>query len=113
MKRIYRLRISLGLCSSEQVTSLIGVDPTRSRPGMWDYELIEQEGDFGSDYVAKLLSLVAGKFNLLEDAGITRDDLSVWVLYEYRDQCNLEFEPQGLKRLGDAGVALCITCWQA
>lgn len=112
MQRVYRLRISLGHSNLEQVTRLIGVNPTRSRPGMWDYELIEQEDDPASDYVGKLLSLVDGKFDLLKDAGITRGDVSVWVLYEYRDQCNLEFEPAILKRLCDAGVALCITCWQ-
>ena len=39
-------------------------------------------------------------------------NISIWCLYEYDEQCNMEFQPNELKRLGDAGITLCISCWR-
>jgi hypothetical protein len=44
--------------------------------------------------------------------GFDFDEVSIWYLYEYSGQCNMEFEPQDLKRLGNLGVRLCISCWE-
>jgi hypothetical protein len=49
----------------------------------------------------------------LESIGVTRDAMSVWMLYEYNQQCNIEFNPKDMKRLGDNGITLCISCWEA
>jgi len=38
--------------------------------------------------------------------------LQLWVLYEYEHQCNLEFTPQQLKKLGELNIPLLISCWQ-
>lgn len=37
--------------------------------------------------------------------------ISIWRYYEYDEQCNFEFSPQELKRMGDNGITFCISCW--
>ncbi len=54
-----------------------------------------------------------GKYELLATIGIERKDITIWMLYEYDQQCNLEFDPIRMKRLGDNGIGLCISCWDA
>jgi hypothetical protein len=44
--------------------------------------------------------------------GISNDDLSIWYLYEYDEQCNMEFHPRQLKKFGELDIVLCISCWQ-
>lgn len=65
-----------------------------------------------TDHVAGFLALLDGKYAVLEALGISRSDISIWLLRAYRDQCNMEFAPQTLRRLGEEGLILCISCWQ-
>ena len=44
--------------------------------------------------------------------GISREDISIWVLYEYEGQCNMEYDPESMKKLGESGILLCISCWE-
>lgn len=50
---------------------------------------------------------------MLKEIGIDRDMISVWYLYKYDEQCNMEFSPERMKRLGDNGITLCISCWSS
>ncbi len=33
-------------------------------------------------------------------------------MYEYEQQCNMEFKPKIMKQIGNLGVVLCISCWE-
>jgi hypothetical protein len=48
----------------------------------------------------------------LKDNGISTDDITIWYMYEYKQQCNMEFWPNITKRIGELGIVLCITCWE-
>ena len=58
------------------------------------------------------LSLLEGKYERLESIGISREDISIWVLYEYEGQCNMEYDPVSMKKIGENGIVLCISCWE-
>jgi hypothetical protein len=58
------------------------------------------------------LAIIDGKWDELAALGIRPADVTVWLFYAYRTECNLEFHAHDLKRLGDAGLTLCISCWQ-
>jgi len=114
MKYFYRLKFRLE--SSEQanaITRILNKQPTRCGDYSWEVDF--QESDLDQqfhgylDYVESILTSAA---SALEGIGIKPGDVSVWVLYEYEEQCNLEFPPNQVKRLYDLGVSLCISCWQ-
>ncbi|MCW1912580.1 hypothetical protein OJ996_03275 [Luteolibacter sp. GHJ8] len=72
---------------------------------------IAEDGPY-IDHIAGFLALLDGKFADLGELGISRSDISIWLLRTYRDQCNMEFAPQTLLHLGEEGLALCVSCWQ-
>lgn len=115
MKNFYIMKIHLESSNQVQaITSIIGRQPTRCGDYSWELEF--QESDFGGrfndclNYIESILKSAA--FNL-EAMQIKLDDISIWILYEYDEQCNLEFPPDQLRRLSELGVSLCISCWQA
>jgi hypothetical protein len=77
----------------------------------WTYEIVTENEDPYYDFINNFLDLFENKYEALKKIGITRDCISFWLLYEYDQQCNLEFDPQRMKRLGEAGIVLCISCW--
>lgn len=113
-KYIYWLKIS---CPSEEhvekASSLLGVKPNKELGHIWCFEVEQKEDDEYFDFVKNYLDMLEGKYDQLESIGISRDDISVWMLYKYEGQCNMEFLPKDLKRLGDNGIALCISCWES
>ena len=111
-KSIYNLQIS---CSSEAqkgiVSNLLSIKPNKQMGNIWCLEIQEKESDEQFDFVSHYLDMLEGKYDQLESIGISKEDISVWLLYEYDNQCNIEFLPNDLKRLGENGISLCISCW--
>jgi len=64
------------------------------------------------DFINNFLDILEPKFPELEKLKIERSDITIWFLYEYDQQCNMEFNPNDMKRLGENGITLCISCWQ-
>jgi hypothetical protein len=58
------------------------------------------------------IDLIEKHEELLAHLGVNGEDITLWYLYEYEEQCNMEFEPNDLKRMGDNNIALCISCWK-
>lgn len=86
----------------------------------WRYHLGQKESDTSirfvnesMDFVNIFLDILEGKYESLISIGVERSDISVWMYYEYDEQCNMEFLPQDMKRLGDNGIVLCVSCWQS
>ena len=50
-------------------------------------------------HIGEFLKLLNEKYEKLEQVGISRDMISIWYLYEYDQQCNMEFEAEQLKKI--------------
>jgi len=112
--KIYRLQV---VCSGEEYTEkisiLLGIKPSERLGHIWSLEIKEKEDDEYFDCIRYYLDILEGRYEKLASIGVSKDDISVWLLYEYDNECNMEFSPDDLKRLGDNGISLCISCWPA
>jgi len=70
------------------------------------------EKDEYIDYINLYLDLLEPKFSDLEKIGIDRNDITIWRVYEYQQQCSLEITPQEMRRLGNNNITLCIDCFE-
>ena len=102
-----------------QLTNILGVTPTdeaelpdEDLPSSWTYEISNNDTDSYFDFISQFLDLLEPKLPALEALEIKRSDISVWMLYAYDQQCNIEFDPGQMKRLVEQGITLCISCWQ-
>ncbi len=103
-----------------KLTAILGVQPIDNLsnfpdniPSSWAYEVIDDKTDEYFDFINIFLDILETKYSELEKLNIKRSDISIWLLYEYDQQCNMEFDPQRLKRLGDNGITFCISCWDS
>ena len=119
MKYYHSLQISFdpSVETFNQLTTILGVKPTDSFsdfpdniPNCWTYEVIDDKADEYFDFINAFLDILETKYADLERLNIKRSDISIWLFYEYDEQCNLEFAPERLKRLGDNGITFCISC---
>ncbi|MDH8702594.1 hypothetical protein M2138_001962 [Dysgonomonadaceae bacterium PH5-43] len=109
---IYKLQI---VCSTKEqqecITKILDINYSKQNGSFWTLELVENENDATIDFINYFLDILNGKFMELESIGIQRDNISIWFLYQYENQCNMEFKSKDLKRLGENGIDLCISCW--
>ena len=110
MKYFFSLRIDANKDEAEKITSILGVKPNNIQVG-WKYEIKTKDNEY-VNFVEMFLSLLENKYDSLEQVGITREHISVWMIYAYEEQCNMEFNPVDLKRLGDNGITLCVSCYK-
>jgi hypothetical protein len=113
MKNTYILKIHCEQQQIETVTNIVGIPPSRNEFSYWEFMLIEKESDPYIEFVNEFLNLLEGKYEKLSKIGVERDDIEVWMLYEYDQECNLEFSPEEMKRLGESGITLCVSCWKS
>lgn len=57
-----------------------------------------------------LLDIAENNREKLIDAGVVFSGSQIWVIYYYDKQCNMEFDPALLERMGRIGLKLCISC---
>ena len=110
MKNNYILQIDSEV-NEELINNIIGVKKNYMSK-IWCYEVVEEESDNYFDFINNFLDLLDGKYQDLTKIGIQKDDISIWRIYEYFGQCNMEFDPVRMKRLGDNEITLCITCYE-
>lgn len=79
---------------------------------LWTYSVDESELDEYYDFINSFLDILEPKFRDLEKLGVTKDNILFWLLYEYDQQCAMEFHPNEMVRLGQYGIHLNIDCWQ-
>ena len=65
------------------------------------------------NFIETFLSYLNGKERELLELGVRSENISIWMLYEYDGQCNLEFSPSDMKRLGEKEISLCVSCWES
>ena len=108
----YRLDINTEENFYETVSSIVGLQPENYRYG-WSYEIEFEEQKEYFDIIAKFLDCLEGKYDELQKLEIKNSDISIWIIYGYNNQCNMEFNPKTLERLGKRGITLCISCFEA
>lgn len=108
----YSLKIQTSSDSQiEEITKIIGLKSNRPELG-WEIEISRHQDDLPIPFINNFLGILSGKYNDLERIGINRENISIWILYEYEEQCNMEFCPSDLQKIGNEGITLCISCWE-
>lgn len=116
----YNLRIIVDSNKYPLLTTILGVEPTpKSRANKrlttntatWEL-VISEYSQLYAEAIDYFLNLLRDKAAQLEQIGVSCDSTTIWYLYEYEGQCNMEFHPIDLKRMGDLGITLCISCWE-
>jgi len=110
MNSEYVLRINTDKEKYNTLSSLLAVVPTSTRV-YWELS-INESSNLYTKAINYFLELIENNIERLNQSGIKKEDLSIWYLYEYEEQCNMEFQPDELKKLGDSGITLCISCWK-
>ena len=108
----FRLQIFTQDERIESISRVLGIDAnTLNAPG-WCLEIRESDVRSDSNYVDYFLSILEQKYDELNKIGINADDISIWMLYEYDQQCNMELSPELMYKLGSRGITHCISCWE-
>lgn len=107
----YSLRINAPEEIYDEINKLLGVDSNYPEAG-WGIKIEANENTYDINIVDYFLSLLEGKYDELSKIGVQRDDITIWMLYEYDGQCNMEIFPKEMYDMGRNGIALCISCWE-
>ncbi|MEX0596338.1 MAG: hypothetical protein WD512_07540 [Candidatus Paceibacterota bacterium] len=108
----YDLRINTEEKYYEEVSSIVQLQPKNYKFG-WSHEIVFEEQTEHYDIIAKFLDSLEGKYDKLQKLGISSNDISIWLIYGYINQCNMEFNPNTLERMGKNGITLCISCYES
>ena len=100
-----------------QVSVILNLEPTfpydeKELKRLWIHGFEDDKEDSYIDFINVYLNILEPKFEELESVGIKRDDISVWRIYGYNQQCSMEFSPTEMKRLAENGITLCIDCFE-
>jgi len=118
MKLYYRLQIPTDgrLETFCAISDLLGLLPDdyeeESNYNIWIHTKEQKQDEDYFDFINEFLDLLEPNFSKLQALGIYRHNISIWKLYDYDQQCNMEFDPYRMKRLGKNGITLCVSCWE-
>ena len=110
MRYFFSLEISANPEQADKITNILGIEPNYPQVA-WGYKLIVKDNAY-TNFIDYFLGILEGKYDKLQDIGITREHISIWMIYEYEEQCNMEFTPSDMKKLGDNGITFCISCYE-
>ena len=119
--KYHRLHIDLDgtVETYNKITQLLELEPATidmdSKFGqtysLWTYEVDINDEDEYFDFINTFLDILEPKFTALEELGVKKNNILFWLIYEYDQQCAMEFHPQEMKRLGESDIHLNIDCW--
>ena len=109
MKYFFSLRIEAKSEQASKISDILGVEPNYPQVA-WGYKLIVKDNGY-TNFIDYFLGILEGKYDRLKDIGITREKISIWMIYGYEEQCNMEFAPSDMKKLGDSGITFCVSCY--
>ena len=110
MKYFFSLRIETSPDKVSLISEILGLMPNYPQVS-WGYSLDTKDNQY-TNFVEIFLKILYDKYDQLERIGINREHISIWIIYEYEEQCNLEFNPDDMKNIGAEGISLCISCYQ-
>ena len=95
----------------QKITDLLAVKPKEEEGfDIWTYQVVTDDEDVYFDYVNDFLDLLEPNFEKLKDLNIYQEDITIWLFYEYEEQCSMSFNSQEMKRLGESGIRFNIDC---
>ena len=97
---------------AQKAFEIMGVKNAVLDKQIWEYVLKESIDDEHIDFIDQFSALLNAKQKQLEVIGISNNMISIWYNYEYDGQCNIEFNANELKILGELGISFCISCWE-
>lgn len=110
MSRTFAIRINANSNTFESISKIFNHYPTITQA---DWELaVEEDSEVSPNVFEYLIEALNSNLPRLANINISKADISFWYFYEYEEQCNMEFDTQILKKLGDLGVVFCISCWK-
>jgi hypothetical protein len=110
MGSVYEIRIDCDEQQKKGIEGFLGLSSDDSPDG-WRL-VIEEDSPKYINALENFVDLILTNLHLLNSLGIVQDNITFWYLYEYDQQCNMEFWPDITKKIGDLGVVLCISCWE-
>ena len=113
MRNTYILSIDCSKSNLESVDRILENTSDKKNGHTWELCLVEEESDPFINFINVFLDILAGKYDDLAQVGVERDNITIWRYYEYDRECNLEISPAKMKKLGEQGISLCISCWQS
>ena len=103
----------------QKITEILKVAPTenskepdKEKYSTWTYQVVNDEEIEYFDFINVFLDLLEPNFEKLSLAGIQKENILIWLFYEFDQQCALGFSAEELKRMGQSGIALNIDCIQ-
>ena len=110
MGSFYRLLIQCNIEQKERLDVVLGESNDNPEIG-WSF-VIEETSVHFTKALNIFIDLISDNIDEIQKIGIPMDIISFWYMYEYEQQCNMEFRPDITKRLGDLGIVLCVSCWE-
>jgi hypothetical protein len=111
MNYTFSLKINTNELSRENLESIIGLK-SNTEFSTWEYEFeYNRESDEYINFIQYFMDVVEDKLPILDSLGVKREEITIWMLFAYEFQCNMEFDSDDLLRLGRNGIKLCITCY--
>jgi hypothetical protein len=114
-KTFFSLEIDTKPENFEKIDTILKVSRDLSK-NYWIYGIVHADAPLEiteSTVISHFLNILEGNYSQLLSLGITSTNITIWMVYEYDDQCNMEFHSEDTKRLGDNGITLCVSCYQS
>lgn len=70
----------------------------------------DPDGPIFYEEIAWLLNLAEKNEKEMTGLGVDFSDSQIWMIYYYDKQCNMEFTPDLMERMGKLGLKLCVSC---
>lgn len=110
MSRFFSLKIEGASKSFDVVSEIFKYVPVDDNLD-WEYTIDEDISTIENP-LEYLVELLTDKLPQLIQLGFKKENISLWYLYEYDIQCNMEFSSDLLFKIAKLGIDFCISCWE-
>jgi len=111
MGSIYQLSIRCDSSNLINIEKILG--KSMDGPDLNWAIILEEDSKYFTQALPYFSELISENLDELHGIGVKSEEITFWYMYEYEQQCNMEFSPEIMKRLGDLGITLCVSCWEA
>ena len=93
-----------------KIEELLNIKLDNNRINVPDNLPEDPDGSIHYGEIAWLLNLAENNKKELLELGVDFSDSQIWMIYYYDKQCNMEFDPELMERMGKLGIKLCVSC---
>jgi hypothetical protein len=105
----YQLQIATK--SILDVSHVLGLE-SEDNTAYWSTSITCSDDKEYINFIDHFRKLLEGKLKKLSYFLEGPDPITIWILYEYENQCNMEFSLKDLQDFEKMGAGLCISCWE-